>query len=207
MQCFWMMLIDMCVIFSTQLHRKAWRSNDFFHLIYGTPGLLLKKHQMWQKVTKYDNMWQNMKKMWHNMTQCDKIWHKMWHNVTAHLEKSSAFWILFSQPANSCLKEPQIPNKHVTNTKYKRIKVQNKQLNKYFLPICQMLFTGSRLNPKAVEQNIFLLLKNTVNWKGFQHCELKRRTSMFTFSTQASPSKRHQSISGYLHTSWCTLVQ
>ena len=64
------------------------------------------------------------------------------------------------------------------------------------LRICQMLFTGSRLNPKAVKNNIFLLPKKTVNWKDFQHWEDGRPCLHFQHKHPAQ-SKRHQSISGY----------
>ena len=208
---------------------------NFFHLIYGTLEYRLKNTQydtIWHTwilpgkklPIRHSATHQNFRN-----TQCDWIWlnqtyydsiklkniESIWHKNSAHLEKSAAFWdwiwIPFSQPVNSCLYEPnmvKIPNKHDTNTDYKRFKIQKKKQNKYILirrpilPICQMLFTGSRLNPKAVKHNIFLLSKSTVNWKDFQHCELKRRTSMFTFSTQASQSKRHQSIFGWfcIHT-------
>ena len=64
------------------------------------------------------------------------------------------------------------------------------------LRICQMLFTGSRLNPKAVKNNIFLLPKKTVNWKDFQHWEDGRPCLHFQHKHPAQ-SKRHQSIFGY----------
>ena len=149
-----------------------------------------------------------------NVTKCDKIWQNMTQTVTNMTQNVTQCYCTPGEIV--CILNPVFPTcrfmfERATNTNASMSQIQNIKELKYktntLLPICQMLFTGSRLNPKAVKQNIFLLLKNTVNWKGFQHCELKRRTSMFTFSTQASPSKRHQSISGYLHTSWCTLVQ
>ena len=70
------------------------------------------------------------------------------------------------------------------------------------LRICQMLFTGSRLNPKAVKNNIFLLPKKTVNWKDFQHWEDGRPCLHFQHKHPAQ-SKRHQSISGYFAYSMC----
>ena len=58
----------------------------------------------------------------------------------------------------------------------------------YLLPICQMLFTGWRLNPREANTNMFLLSKNTVNWKDGRPC--------LHFQHRIAKEPRHRGIFG-----------
>ena len=79
-------------------------------------------------------------------------------------------------------KQCAFANHQTNNTKSKQ--------NSFFslLPICQMLFTGWRLNPREANTNMFLLSKNTVNWKDGRPC--------LHFQHRIAKEPRHRGIFG-----------
>ena len=166
MQCFWMMLIDMCVIFSTQLHRKAWRSNNFWSFDLWHTWIALEKTP---NVTKYDNMWQYMTQnvtkydtMRQNMTQCD-------------CTPGEIFCILNPVFPTCQFMFEKYQKQHVTNTKYmiQNIKQTTKQI--LFYQSAKCCLQDRDLTPKLWSKTSscfsrILWTEKTVNWKDGHPC-------------------------------------
>ena len=119
-------------------------------------------------------------------TQCDT--NKETHTWRNWLHSESSFPNLSIQIFSSWL---QRCRRCQTMRSCKPSNKQHKEETKfifYLLPICQMLFTGWRLNPREANTNMFLLSKNTVNWKDGRPC--------LHFQHRIAKEPRHRGIFG-----------